>query len=473
MVGETMEEENAVNLKKIVKVLLGNKWLYLLMAAIFLIVSVAGLSVYSSINTEYVAFYDYNVAGFSTLVDETGNAKAKYIDGEKFDPRLVVTKEKIKELFSNRDELRLLDVEKLYEKDLIKSYGYKIKYEKNDHKKDEKDVDYLESKRGYELVINSNLLSKSQAKALSEEIANEVVRVSNVKIDKIEYDSFLKYYESTSNYPEKISSLDNGINYLKDLSNNLIETYGDVLLSDAKYGGEDDKYFLSSKTISAWQKQLNIAFDGYYVNSLLSELETNGFISSDSAMYAATLKTNITNLERQIDVDEAVLNDLKTQRDALVSAIGTNATIESVEIGEYNTEIIALTKKIAEEKESVDIYRLQLEKLDTSSFTQEELEEYTSKLLNFNTKLQNIKDDLEFYTNQYEAIAKNIMKNGSRVHFDSPNVVTTQGNLKTTFIVGTSIAVGIFAPMIINVFLAAFTIADGKPISLKRKKENN
>ena len=464
-------EENAITLKDVVKILLGNKWLYLIMAALFLIVSVVGLSVYSNFRTNYVVFYDYDVAGFSTSIDESGSSTAKYIDGEKFDPRSIVTKEKLKEYFETTEELKGLDIEDLYKSKVIKSFKYTVKYIKNDHKKDEKDVDYIEDSRGYELVLNSKLLDKEQAKALSEAIANEVIKASNTKIDKIQYHSYLNYYDSINNYPEKVSSLNSGINYLKDLSNSLIGTYGDVLLKEGKYGGEEDKYYLDSQTISNWQKQLDISFDSYYVSSLQSELEVNGFITNDSITYVARLKTSIANLNRDIAVNEALLQDLKTQRDNLVSSIGTNASIESVEIAEYNAEIISLTKTIAEKKEQVDLYELQLERLDTSSFTPEQLETYMANLANFETKLKTIRDNLEFFTNQYEAIAKETMKNDSHVYFDSPNVVKKEGELSKLVIVGGSLAIGVFAPMFVNLAIAAFNTADGKPLSFRKKEK--
>lgn len=467
-----MEEENGLTLKGIIKVLLGNKWIYLLMVGFFLIGSAIGLSIYSSRESEYVALFDYDVAGFSTIVDDNGNVEAKFIDGEKFNPRSLVTKEKIREIFANSEELKHLNVDSLYEANLVKSFEYSIKYVKNDHQKDGNDAAYIENKRGYELVLNPKCLNKAQAKTLTEAIANEVIRISSIKIDKIQYRSYLNYFDSTNSYPDKISSLNSGINYLKDLSNTLVEEYGDVILTEGNYGGEEEKYHLDSKSISSWQKQLDIVFDSYYVDSLSSEQEINGYISEDSNTYVESLRSTIANLSKQVEVDTLVLEDLKAQRKTLIETLGTDVTIESVEIGEYNGEIISLTKKIAEENQLLEMYELQLKKLDPSSFSSpEERELYYSNLLHFNDKLSSIRENLEFFTNQYEAIAKATMKNELRVYFDSPEVVTTQGNIKAVVIAGSSLAIGLFAPMVVNLCFAAFKTADGKPI-LNFKKKN-
>lgn len=460
-----MEEENGLKLKDIIKVLLGNKWLYLIMVGLFFVAGVVGLSIYSQQKSEYVAFYDYDIAGFSTNVDESGNIYASYLDGEKFDPRSLITQEKIKEYFSNNEELKNLDAEKLYKNNVIKSFGYKIKYAKNNHKIDSNDADYIESNRGYELVLNAKFLNKSQAKVLSETIANEVLRISNIKIDKIQYDMYLTYCDNTNNYPEKVSNLKNGIDYLKELSDSLSKTYGDVILEEGKYGGTDEKYFLESNSFSNWQKRLNYTFDSYYVESLSSELEVNGYVSKDSILYITSLKTNIANLERERDVNSGILHDLETQRDQLIGKIGTDVTIESVEIGEFNNEIIALTKLIAEEQERIDIYTLQLQKAEASTLSQE----YIDSLNVFDSKVTDIRNDLEFYTNQYEAIAKQVMKNNSSVYFDCPDVVALQGNVQILVIGAASIGIALFAPILVNLAIAVFNAADGKHIIFKKK----
>ena len=119
----------------------------------------------------------------------------------------------------------------------------------------------------------------------------------------------------------------------------------------------------------------------------------------------------------------------------MVSSVGSGATIESVEIREYNTEIISLTKTIADQKEQVDLYELQLEKLDKSSMTQEEIAAYNANLDNFEARLTLIRQTLGFYTSQYEAIAKGIMKENLHVYFDNADIITEKSGLKTSIIV--------------------------------------
>ena len=98
-----MEQEKTISGKDIIKVLLGNKWLYLVMAATFLVVSFVGLNLISSMRKEYVAFFDYDVAGLTTVTTEDEEKVTYYIDGEKFDPRSIVTREKINQYFKEQN----------------------------------------------------------------------------------------------------------------------------------------------------------------------------------------------------------------------------------------------------------------------------------------------------------------------------------------------------------------------------------
>ena len=465
-----MEQEKTISGKDIIKVLLGNKWLYLVMAATFLVVSFVGLNLISSMRKEYVAFFDYDVAGLTTVTTEDEEKVTYYIDGEKFDPRSIVTREKINQYFIDREELHVLDVDELYVRNIIHSFEYTVRYKKNDHKMDDKDAAYVVDKKGYQLVLNSYGMNEHQATGLATAIANEVLNITKTKIDKIHYSSYVNAYDNCLSYPDTITNLVSGIDYLKQLSNSLKESYGDFVISGGKYGGEDDSFYVEEQTISNWQNQMNIKFDSFFIDSLINELEVNGYISADAEDYITTLQTKIENLSREIAVNEDVLADLTTQRKELVENVAGN--LESLEIREYNTEIIELTKLIASQKEQLNLCKLQMDKLDSSSLTSDELAAYNAGLAAFEQKLGSIHEELVFYTNQYEAIAKKAMKDNLHVYFDSAEVVVSSGDLSLLTILGGSFAIGIFAPMVINLVLAGFNLAEGKAlIHIKKKKE--
>ena len=64
------------------------------------------------------------------------------------------------------------------------------------------------------------------------------------------------------------------------------------------------------------------------------------------------------------------------------------------------------------------------------------------------------------------------MKNDSHVYFDNPEIVKAEGGMGRVVIAGASLVIGFFGPMIVNLAVAAFNIAEGKPlITLKKESE--
>jgi len=463
-------EEKTVSLKDIVKVLLGNKFLYLILAAAFCVASLIGLNVISSRSKEYVAYFDYNVAGFETVKDEeTEEEWIQYIDGEKFDLRSLVIKEKVLKYFSETEELKNLDGIALYNNNVIKSFTYEVTYKQDYLNSTEKETTYMEDEKGYKIILNASQLERYQAKALVEAIANEVINITDDKIDKLSYVKFLNYYDSAKSYYDKINKLVSGINYIDGLMYDLIENYGDVVISSGNYGGTDNKYYVDAQKISDYQNKMNVNFNNYYFDSLKDELDVAGYLDESSNEYIISIETAVKNLERQIVVDESVVTELKAQRESLIASAGT--VVETLEISEYNSEIIELTKKIADEKEQVAKYQLQLDKLDIASLNDEERATYNNNLAIFEKKIALIRTDLEFYTSQCTEIAKSIMKKNMYVFYHTSDVVSKTGGMGTIVIAAGSIGIGLIAPMLVNIAIAGYRIAEGKSLLIKKTKE--
>ena len=203
-----MEEEKKISLKDIIKLLLGNKWIYLIMVAAFFVTSIVGFSLYSYLSKEYIAFFNYDVAGFT--YDENNGC---FIDGEKFDPRSLLTEDKVNSYLKSNDSLNDFTYNEVITKGGVKSFEYKIKYEKNDHVMNDEDNKYIESERGFELILNAKTFSKEQAKYFVEIVANQVIEISKEKIDSIKYDFYLKSFRGANSYSDKVSSLESGIEF--------------------------------------------------------------------------------------------------------------------------------------------------------------------------------------------------------------------------------------------------------------------
>lgn len=461
-----MDEEKTISMRDIMKVLLGNKWVYLIMVAGFAIASFVSLKITSSAKKEYVTFFDYDIAGFNRADDGT----ARFIDGEKFDPRAMITKEKILSYVESNEELKGLDVNAIAKKNGIKSFTYSATYKENDHKMNEYDSAYIADKVGYKLVLDPSLFSYEEAQVFSKALANEAIRMTREKIGHLFYRTYLNYYDSTYSYVDQISYLNGGIAYLNSLVDSLVNEYGDVVLPAGECG-PGENYKIESMKLSDWKENININFERYKVSTLQDELELGGYIDDRSSEYISSLKTTIENLNREISTDESILAKLTSQRDDLVSSVGATVTIESLEIGGYNNEIIELTKTIDNKKEQVKRYEIQLKKLNIDDLSDDEKAIYNAGLPVFKEKLSKIRTALGLYTEQYEVIAKKVMNDNMNVYFDSSNIVNEEGGMSIGVIIGISAVVGIFVPMLVNLAIAGFALGEGKPL-LKAKKKN-
>ena len=220
------------------------------MAAGFAVASFVGLKITSSAQKEYVTFFDYDVAGFNRVDGGT----AYFIDGEKFDPRAMITEEKIQHYIDSNEALKDLNIERILKKNSIKQFDYSATYKENDHKMNEYDSAYIADKVGYKLVLDPTEFTFEQAQAFSKALANEVIEMTETKIEHISYRTYLNYYDSTFSYLDQIKYLQSGVDYLNELADGLKATYGDVVLPSGNYGGSGSEYSIISEKLSKESK---------------------------------------------------------------------------------------------------------------------------------------------------------------------------------------------------------------------------
>lgn len=458
-----MNEEKTVSLKEVLIFLIGNKWLYLIMFVSFLATSLVGFNIVSSSQKEYCAFFDYDVAGFYT---DVSRGESYFIDGEKFNPLSLIQKEKLPEYLATSYIYDGLTPEGLCDDGAFKSFDFKTTYKENDNPNDNESK-YVVDKYGYEIVFNASAVNKEQAKLFAQMISNEVILQSNRKIDNLSYLTYVDAYNHAISYGEKLKCLTNGIDFINSQLNSLKALYGDFEIEPNKYGGDDDSYYVSFESIGAWETAMKNDLDITAVEALTQELKTNGYIDTNYPEYINSIKAEVEDINSDIAVSEGILADLKTERDNLVTLYGSE---ENAQISEYNDKIISLTEKIANQKEQVRIYSLQLQNLDTSSMTPEELATYNSKLASFEYNLRILNDKLKLYSNQFGAIAKKTMKEKSHVYFYDSKIVTVNVGMRNSAILVYSLLIALFLPMAINGSVQIFKRIESKPLFKKREK---
>ncbi len=458
-----MKEEKTVSLKETFIFLIGNKWLYLIMFVSFLAVSLVGFNIASSYKREYSSFFDCNIAGFHSDVNEK---ESYFIDGEKFEPRSLLTREKVKGYLACSYLFDGLTAEQLEFNGGFKSFEFKTTYKEIED--NDGNIKRVLDKQGYEIVFNSSVVNVEQAKLLSQMIANEVVTKSNKKIEKYRFGSYLDSYNQEKGFDEKVKSLTDGINNLIAQTDSLKLFCGNFNIEANKYGGIDERYYLSSETIDDWETNMKDDLTGFDVDSLSIESRVKGYIDPNYPEYIEYLEVSVEDLNREIAVNEEVLAYLKLERDNVITLSGSE---ENVQISEFNNKIIDLTEKIAKQKEQARIYNLKLQKLDPTFIASEEYAEYSTDLNTFKNKLASLYEKLKFYTDQYEAIAKKAMIDNSNTHFENPSIITINAGMRTFPMLVYSLLIAAFLPMGINGCVAVFKMLDSKPLFRKKSKE--
>ena len=457
-----MKEEKTVSLKETIIFLIGNKWLYLIMFISFLAISLVSFNIVSSSKREYSCFFECNLPGFHF---DREQEKGYFADGRKFEPNSLIEKNKIEGYLSVSYLFDGLTYDEITNKCGIKSFKYKELYKNGeDSSEDNKTLD----KQGYEIVFNASVINIDQAKLFSEMIVNEIVKKSNSAVENLCNSNYLNLFEKGISYEAKINCLSDEFEYLNSLINFLKTSFDNFKIEADNYGGSDEKNYLPEQSADDWETQMKADLESFNKDSLLNEVKVNGYIDSNYPEYINFVETEVKSLNRTIGVEEGILAQLEAQRDNLVTLSGSD---ESAHISVYNEKIISLTEKIANQKEQVSLYNLQLEKLDPSFIASPEYAAYSANLSAFENKLNSFNEKLNFYTVQFEAIAKKTAKNNSRIYFDDLNVVSIRAGMGNFAILVYSLLIATFLPMAINGGVAAFKAIESKPLFKIKSKQ--
>ena len=455
-----MKEEKTVSLKEVFIFLIGNKWHYLIMFISFLAVSLVGFNIASSSKREYSCFFECDLPGFHSDINDE---KAYFVDGEKFEPRSLLAKEKMEGYLSVSYLFDGLTYDEITDKCGIKSFEFKAVYKENE------DGDKTIDKQGFEIIYNPSVINVEQAKLFSKMIVNEVIVKSNTAVENLNFSTCLDSYNLTNNYEAKIKCLSEAIKYLVGQADSLVASYGDFRIDADKYGGKDEKFYLKSQSIVAWETEMKTVLGNFDADALVKDLKVNGYIDASQPDYIDYLKAEVESLNRDINVKVGVLDELKTERDNLVTLSGSE---ENAKISEFNEEIIILTEKIAAEREQADICSLQLEKVDPSFIASSDYATYSANLTAFENKLTSIREKLDFYIAQYEDIAQRTMVANSHIYFDSSNIITINAGMGKFAMLVYSLLIATFLPMGINGCIAVFKSIESKPLFKKKSKED-
>lgn len=426
-----LKEEPGVTVFDFFSVLFGRKILLAIITAALFISSAIGIVVFNRGASTYEATYSYSASGL---------AEGKYIDGSRFDARDLISLDKFKKYGEENDELKELNMEKIYREGVVQSFEHEITYKANENKKTEEDPSQIVDKDNYKIVLKKSLLTMSQAQALTKAIAEEVNKVSQQIVDNADYNQYLEFYNTYPVFDYQVDYLEAQYELLDEKFANLIAEYGDVFVN-------------SSKKISDIQLQMEVYFTTNSFESLKSELNYNGYVKNDES-YSMELKEQINALTREKNLDISKKDDLSAQRDALLNAASTGS-LNTVELTAYNEEIIKLSNQIHDTEEEISILNSKL-----SNIGKEETDPvYAEKLHQFEAKLQKYYEKLTDMTNDYSTYERSVVRKYSTVYYEHNSVVIVKSAFSTIVALTIALGASFVVALLVNLFI------DGKKLT--------
>ena len=394
-------EDEGITLSDLLQVLFGRKILLLIVTLSLFIISTLGILFYNSRKQTYSSIFEYNLSGFQNN---------EYLDGTRFDVRDLITLEKLNEYKESSSILSNLDMEKIYYKNAIMSFKYEELYVKNEQKINKDDVDYLLDKEGFRIVLKKRFFTEEQAQALVELIAKEPVKLTKEKIEKVNYTRDLLLYNQSKIYDLSINYLENQYYTLINNYSKLINEFGDLVISD-------------SEKISDRSRMLQEYFQNYSFSSLRNELNQFGYVK-DFENYESTLLSTKESLTLEKKYNSLLKDELIEQRKQLIQLAGS---MYSVELTAYNEKIISLSARILEIDKELELLEKKLKHESRVSSTDPSRDEtYVLSLESFEQRLDQIYQKLTTETEQYTALAKEVVNNNSFLYFDNNSVVVVE-----------------------------------------------
>lgn len=298
----------------------------------------------------------------------------------------------------------------------------------------------------YTLTYNAKLFPDYKtAKSFMIDLISYPVAKSNSLANSIVFDENLKLFESSNIYSSQISYLSSQKDYILSGYNSLISSYGDVSYNNVK---------LSSRI-----KEIQLYFENHKLDLLSSEITKNGYVK-DLDSYRNNYETQIYNLTIESEYNKKKLDQLKTQRDALIEKASKDSSLQTLDLSTYNDSIISLTQRNIDIERELEILNKYLDSASATKADGSVNENYfdDAKREAFEAKLKEFKSQLEIYTAEYKACYLDCIQDYNIYYNDAAKVVS-DGGLSTVMTLAISVLTGFAVACVVNL------IADRKILS--------
>ena len=408
MQNEQTYEESSVSLWTILKVGFGRKWLFFAVAIVIALASFFGVHYgYTAKKVTYTASYNFDI---KAIQDN------KYIDGSSFILSSIISSDNLNAIKASKEEFAGIDVDKIIEDNAITLNG---------SSKDEKVTSDLTLSLPKKYCKNVNT-----AKDFLKAIADTPVTKTNSLADSIAYNNYLSVYDVASSYEDKISALENQLQFLNDSYDSLIEIYGDqiiVIEGDAKI----IPYYFKS--------ELNATIDAKVLASLYAQIREKGYVHNyEDAL--ADLQLEKTNIETQITLTQSKIEAVEAARNKLIADVAATS-IQTLDLSIYNetlNELYVAKADLINEKELVDNKITKGATADTT--------EFDKTLTSYFTKLTDL-------TATYKMVASSVIKNNNSVFFATSSGIESKGGIHIVIEILLALILGCLVGICVNLVI--------------------
>ena len=307
--------EEGLTFKELFSYIWSKKILGLIIAVITLVVSFAGLFLYSKSDASYVSSFKLNWSGIGS---------EQYPDGSTFKYQDIISKDNIEYVIEENESLSYLTSEKLLKKDNL-DIQYVISYVDEDNKE-------LGTKSHYVLTSGAKVFkNEKDARLFFEELITHQYEIASKKINNFRFNNALDSIIPSTEYNVIFNLIGTQIGLISGYVDGAIQGHG----SDFAYDGE--------KTINDLKNSIRDFNNQYYNSNINYAYILNNYVRNiDTALSKFNIEK--ANILKQIDRKEQYLDRLAEEAKNIAGAITSDAYINKV--GPVLEEIIELQYRL-------------------------------------------------------------------------------------------------------------------------------
>lgn len=413
-----MEKTEGISLLQLFKVMFGKIWRLLIIAACICVAGTLAIEFgYNRAKNYYVANFAYGSKALN---------QNEYIDGSTFQYLSMISKENLVSIKESDEKFSSINIDALVKSNMISLVRESNSYTDNDGKTA---FEYRYSIKTYKKFFSSN----DQARDFIETIAySPVLRNINIA-NNTAYASYLEQYKASNDISVKALCLQNEVKYIQSLYEELLELYGDV-----SFAIDNTNY-----TISTALESVKTFMKSSSVDSLIYEVDTNGFIYDDSIK--AELESNRIALVGEKEYNNSIIGAINDSIASIV--VAANNSLSDIQLAEMMETVNELSLRNGEIDYTISAIDKKLANIGNTD------PEYIAKLNAFKAKMDNYEGSLEQFASRLSVANKQITEKYTTIGFNNTNIIEQKGGFAIYASILLTLVGGVVIGAIVNLIV--------------------